>query len=68
MLALASSPPAAAMAISLTAMMAFSRSDLPRGRQLPQWLPWAFLIVLGITSVLFALGHPNALADPSISP
>ena len=68
MLAPVSGAPAAAMAISLTAMMAFSRSDLPRRRQLPRWLPWAFLIVLGIASVWFALGHPDALVKPGVRP
>jgi len=66
MLASVPTPAGAAVAISLTAMMAFSRTDFHQRIELPRWLPWAFLVLLGIASVWFALGHPDVLLEPSL--
>ncbi|MBV9825388.1 MAG: hypothetical protein JO001_06915 [Alphaproteobacteria bacterium] len=58
----------AAVAISLTAMMVFSRSKPGWKRvAVPSWVPWAFLVVLGISSCWFAVTHPDALYDSGLT-
>ena len=56
-----------ALALSLTAVMAYSRANpWPWPTNLPAWLPWTFLILLGVGSCWLAIGHPEALYEPGL--